>query len=471
MNLATESASPSRGAIGPKATAPSHPCRLCGRIYERADHLSRHLKSHENARPHKCTRCTKSFNRVDLLNRHQAGHDRQGSDKLSIERGERVAAACSACVAAKAKCQDQKPCARCERRGISCERPANNNSIYVVPISHSSGRNTSTSKHSSHNKDVRSRSHDHRQQSPEQGQNGTTVQCDPNLTSNPPQGEHEIVDSLFDNQGHAEDIIREDSANHNMLYGEQPLPSSLNQTFLEPPDFSYLPENPQLSLDMHVIPLESYFSQDLDFGMWDIDLDSVDISFPSFDDAQLQKSNNKSDATQVDQGQRDVSKRYAAFERSPWLWTPTQKDQALNDQHHLNLDEDAIPPVLTPASSPIARLEKFTSCHISHRQRDQMLSLLFTLGRPARSPPRFPSLSLLNSVIQVYFVQESFRFDSLIHIGSFSPSKTLPHLLTAIVSAGSTLISIPAIWKMGFALQEVVRHTVAEFVCPLNHHD
>ena len=116
---------PSRAQLQPQSGLP-HRCPLCARTYERADHLNRHLKSHENARPHKCSRCTKSFNRADLLNRHEASHDRhaKGDSRPRIERGDRVATACRACVTSKSKCQEQKPCARCLKRGIACESSA-----------------------------------------------------------------------------------------------------------------------------------------------------------------------------------------------------------------------------------------------------------------------------------------------------------------------------------------------------------
>lgn len=39
-------------------------CYVCKRVYERADHLTRHMRSHENARPYACTRCPKRFNRA-----------------------------------------------------------------------------------------------------------------------------------------------------------------------------------------------------------------------------------------------------------------------------------------------------------------------------------------------------------------------------------------------------------------------
>jgi len=102
---------------------PVHRCHICNRNYERADHLNRHLKSHENARPYRCTKCPKRFNRADLLNRHNNSHERYAnSDKsLRVSRYDRVTTACNACVASKSKCQEQKPCIRCISRKIPCE--------------------------------------------------------------------------------------------------------------------------------------------------------------------------------------------------------------------------------------------------------------------------------------------------------------------------------------------------------------
>jgi uncharacterized Zn-finger protein len=58
--LSTDSASPSRGA----PVNPNNVCYICKRVYERADHLTRHMRSHENARPYSCSRCPKRFNRA-----------------------------------------------------------------------------------------------------------------------------------------------------------------------------------------------------------------------------------------------------------------------------------------------------------------------------------------------------------------------------------------------------------------------
>lgn len=68
---------PGRRAKRPRSSAPEdavttspaspsspHTCHVCKRVYDRADHLTRHLRSHENARPYQCTRCPKRFNRA-----------------------------------------------------------------------------------------------------------------------------------------------------------------------------------------------------------------------------------------------------------------------------------------------------------------------------------------------------------------------------------------------------------------------
>jgi uncharacterized Zn-finger protein len=70
----------------PSSTAPTHVCQLCKRVYERADHLTRHLRSHENARQYQCSRCPKRFNRADLLTRHEATHDRESDSGRSMIR-------------------------------------------------------------------------------------------------------------------------------------------------------------------------------------------------------------------------------------------------------------------------------------------------------------------------------------------------------------------------------------------------
>jgi hypothetical protein len=246
-------------------------------------------------------------------------------------------------------------------------------------------------------------------------------------------------------------------------YNEAHNSSNLHTSFSAYEDITSLNPDGQYGQDFGLIPRSSYFSQDLDFGMWDFDLDTIELAGLNDSNTSLSGTDPNQSPKPSSRAPKDASKRYAAFERSPWLWTPTKADQTMIDQQDLNLDEENIPAVLTPAS-PAARTNEFASCCIHHKERDKMLSLLFAMPAAPTKSPYLPSLTLLNSIVQVYFVQESFKVDQLIHVGTFDPSKALPQLLTAIVASGSSLISTPAIWKMGLALQEVIRHSVVNYV-------
>ncbi|KAM5349874.1 hypothetical protein ACJ41O_006379 [Fusarium nematophilum] len=59
---------------------------------------------------------------LDLLKRHAAGHEADASNGKRTKRyhhqGPRVSRACKACATAKLKCDNEKPCARCQQRGF-----------------------------------------------------------------------------------------------------------------------------------------------------------------------------------------------------------------------------------------------------------------------------------------------------------------------------------------------------------------
>ena len=113
-------------------------------------------------------------------------------------------------------------------------------------------------------------------------------------------------------------------------------------------------------------------------------------------------------------------------------------------------------------------MEQFSSCCIDAKMRDRILHLLFNLRVSYTRVTSFPPLSLLNIIIQVYFVQCRFNSEHIIHAASFDPQTVSPELLLAIIAAGANAISAPSIWRMGLVLQELVRHTVAELVSLLN---
>ena len=202
------------------------------------------------------------------------------------------------------------------------------------------------------------------------------------------------------------------------------------------------------------MPQDAFFGQDYDFAPMDMELENVDLVF-QFKGTQLEGSGSERSASNASNPQKDVMKRFAAFERSQWIWNPTKKDHTLNDKGDLNLDEERIR--LPAPNSPSTLMADFSHCCIDSKIRDQLLGVLLAVRRTSAQVPSFPSLALLNNIIQIYFVQNSFRINHLIHAATFEPNKTLSHLFISILAEGSTFISTPAIWRFGLALQEFVR--------------
>lgn len=138
-------------------------CSTCQRTFARVDHLSRHVRSREprnvspwvssaanrqvqiyrkgrsNARDVTRPSVVRTFRSTastsiskpnpsylrDLLKRHAACHEdtENGSkrQKQQHNHAPRVSQACRGCATAKLKCEDKKPCGRCQQRGIACE--------------------------------------------------------------------------------------------------------------------------------------------------------------------------------------------------------------------------------------------------------------------------------------------------------------------------------------------------------------
>lgn len=119
-------------------------CQVCLQDFERLDHLNRHLDSHRNERTFRCSECPKGFNRRDLLLRHQAAHTRNAAQgKVGPDRtADRAIVACDNCVVSKAKCDNGRPCQRCQKKSIDCStKPIPAVPEKETPVSESRGVN------------------------------------------------------------------------------------------------------------------------------------------------------------------------------------------------------------------------------------------------------------------------------------------------------------------------------------------
>lgn len=332
------------------------------------------------------------------MTRHESTHDRDdGKSRPSIKRSDRANQACEACATAKAKCDDQKPCGRCRAKQLVCQNPRRT-SLYRTYNGDESFSDT-----------------------------GTTAAS---------------------------------AVGHDL-----PLAAvTMEETMEDPPVFVLEPVGPDPSLvppmpdDMvYFNPMHNLF-QDVDFTMsWDLNLDAFPIPQLEVQGPSPQSSNATTTSRTRSSNRvafRDPSRGHAAFKRSPWLWEPTQEDYVHREKEGLHMDEESI-----TQSSSFGRLtdRPFRKLRLSSQHRDRIYSVVLAQNKDHTRVPAFPTVDLLNYLLQAHFVHDDYQLDSWIHAPSFDPDGTLPEVLAAIISSGATYISVPAIWQFGVAMHEVVR--------------
>jgi hypothetical protein len=64
--------------------------------------------------------------------------------------------------------------------------------------------------------------------------------------------------------------------------------------------------------------------------------------------------------------------------------------------------------------------------------------------------------------MQAFLIRENNDLNPIIHQGSLQPDKIRTELLAATIAFGSTFFAAPNIWKMGLALQEIVKLSVTD---------
>ncbi|TGO62073.1 hypothetical protein BCON_0022g00100 [Botryotinia convoluta] len=397
------------------------------------------MRSHENSRPFRCQKCPKTFNRVDLLNRHVATHERNlGQNRPEIRRTERAGKAYIACATAKAKCEEQKPCLRCRTKDLVCE------------ISQQSHKKRCVSGIARHRKEPRD-SIAEQESLPQDSVTQRSSISDPILHSIDVTEDYTTTDSFLDYSVENTEAI---------LQSSFPL-STLNSN-KESSDFNFIQDQlpfDSLASEMLFFPPTIFNNQISDFSFEDFNFQEENFEFIPLTSKRLiaDESTVSGPSRKVNDSRRDVARGHAAFARSPWLWTPAPTDHNLRDRDNLAVDEENISLNLSPNS---ARPHEHLS--ITSSLRDKMFHLVSTANKYASGIPSFPSLDLLNCIIEAFFCQQINQDDNWIHTPTIYLKDVQPELLIAIVAIGSTAISLPAVWRMGLALQDVVRLNVSE---------
>ncbi|KAK3082188.1 hypothetical protein LTS18_013072 [Coniosporium uncinatum] len=142
---------------------------------------------------------------------------------------------------------------------------------------------------------------------------------------------------------------------------------------------------------------------------------------------------------------------------SIWRFVPAPGNHAFSDQANLSLPDHnhlAQSPESFVDVSKRATAEKLDSA-----TRDAILAIVLSQIKSQTFPvvSAFPSVELLDHLIQFYLAGPFSKQNTWIHTASFRAKKAQPELLLAMAAAGAVLTPDCSLRKLGFAIQEIIR--------------
>ncbi|KAG8624559.1 hypothetical protein KVT40_007626 [Elsinoe batatas] len=481
-------------------------CGDCDKSYSRVDHLARHVRIHTQERPYVCDTCGKGFARADLLKRHAAGHNAPANDKTgkggsASSRQSRVNQACEACAELHLKCDNVKPCSRCCTKGISCKYQNNTSETEAVAQNLLSLAQTPVIDHSSLPTPVSY------QPDANHNQASGNHHMDLNITQTPSAGPM-LYQTQGNTPGRTPMMMQYDmpapqhpynhTTNHNLQqhdhntyqgqnttsmndnqqsYGHDPQPYAQDTDQPYSHDNSVPPEMDRNELhdflrgvmgipatDPMAAPTSGYKSglwtprNMYDFGVdTSLELNDMDLSFlDTYNQynpfgATPDAANSAIGSTVSETPSEPPLGVESLQKASTWRFRPIAKDTAPNN-------------LLVPATDPVTsrRLlveRRVTPETLPYMIRDQILAMIITAGADNKSVLSFPSVELLDSLLQ-FFLSGGPSSTDLIHIATFRPSQKRLELCAAMIAAGAANAPDTALRKLGMVIQETVRIAV-----------
>lgn len=499
---------------GPPANTRLYTCGKCSKSYARLDHLSRHVRMHTQEKPYQCQICTKAFARADLLKRHTLGHSKDDpQNKPAIIQHSRVSQACEACAGLHLKCEEEKPCKRCTKKGIQCNFTA----------TYSPGAMEQQSQDGYGQSPQQQMQHQHQQQQQQQLQHQQQQQQQAQQYA--PQ--HQQQSPYSNGMNHMQNMQQQVAPMPQMQHMQTPMPSmqqqqqqirppppmhrhSMGSTSMnashqlpamqmndmseqqhqqlpsmtmggmmppqtpETPMFDYLrgkmmPPSTQDQMN-HLQAFTDYQGgpwtprELFDFGVdTNMELNDLDLTF-------LDTYNNanpfdlRTPSIGFPTTGSDIMPSFTSApvppldtgalpKHSVWRFRPLAKDSGSAEQANLSLP--------TPTSLDIDR--RVTCEPLSQTSRDKILAMILSTCKPnniPRSVSCFPSISLLDSLFQFSLTSPGSHAKHWIHAPTLLAGQTRPEVLAAIIAAGAVLTPDAAIRKVGYAIQEAIRTAV-----------
>lgn len=148
-----------------------------------------------------------------------------------------------------------------------------------------------------------------------------------------------------------------------------------------------------------------------------------------------------------------------AFQRSLWRWNPGKLDQGHGEQMNLTLPSDV--------GMSVAHTPRPCGERLAQNDRDKIMAMLFDVCGSktlSRIVSQFPSIEVLEHLMQDFLLPHASETDTFIHIPAFHPNSMKAELLAMTIAHGAVGSPVPVIRKLGFALQEAVRLAIPKAV-------
>ncbi|KAL3462039.1 hypothetical protein BJX64DRAFT_288781 [Aspergillus heterothallicus] len=392
-------------------------CGTCSQSFTRIDHLGRHVRSHTQEKPYRCQVCNKRFGRVDLLSRHSALHSTQKDSPAPKRRRNagnlapsRASQACEACAVDHLRCDDEKPCRRCLRREIICALPVKAGG--VLPL-------TTVAPSNQPGESIIS-------------QSGDDMPLQPTLQT-----------MWLGDAGHhnnANGLLVPSSGVPADADGPLPCPSPISRGELV--TFGW-----ETNLDLSVMDLSFLESYNVRVPF---EFEAATVSTAP---APLQEPEDEEPRAHQATGDDRSSQRIR------WRFVPAPQDNGYAEHGNLLLSNQAGTDA-TPQSLRDLEMGPGPDDSVDLASRDKILSIVLSQMPPpfSMNAASFPSPELLDRLIRYYLTVPFSNPDEWIHRPTFTAKGSPPELLLAMAAAGAVLTPDSALRKLGFAMQEVLRH-------------
>ncbi|KPM40652.1 hypothetical protein AK830_g5890 [Neonectria ditissima] len=489
----------SRGHVGPSLYA----CGDCGRKYSRPEHLQRHVQTHTLGRRFICQVCGKAFARADLKKRHEANHENDTSKKrrrtATSPNAGRVAHACKACAVARVKCQEDKPCQRCSRRGLTCvsSEAGSTAALHLMHLSasaHSSAPSSADSPEDSsppttnaptsvpgsipgsvslsaqHSVDQASPFNLTPPPRPDAGQMATpdTVIDQGRSSTHPPITLSVMQRSMLLHDGPHLRARKTDTA----LGASENYSAKFNMGSKIPVDMDRLPFGDflrdilyeQQHVDHQDKLVEGQglavldFCDDTNMELSDFDFNTLDLWNSDIGaNLPIQQETPETDTSiDISQMRQRVVK---VWTDSPWRWQPNGPENTYGEAKNLPV------PSGEATSLQVQETRKWlVNGKLEQSGRDRVLGLVLKACRQEsifnRVAASFPSCELVDTLIHIYLNSHVCQVSGWIHFPTFKLNDQWHEWIAAAAAAGAVLAPSHTLRRFGLALQESYRLTI-----------